>query len=92
VVDERDSAQGTGEARRVGDSQETPAEQTEEAGRSGGRAGAGRSGLDEERSDEEGLRRSRGKENPSPVMERVVVVRGGLEPPTFRFSGGRSTS
>lgn len=35
---------------------------------------------------------TRGKENPSPVEERVVVVRGGLEPPTFRFSGGRSTS
>jgi hypothetical protein len=26
-----------------------------------------------------------GKKNPSPEAERVVVVRGGLEPPTFRF-------
>jgi hypothetical protein len=33
-----------------------------------------------------------GKKNPSPAAERVVVVRGGLEPPTFRFSGRATRS
>ncbi len=55
--------------------------------------GSARSGRDEEWSDEGTVAEPRvGKKNPSPEAERVVVVRGGLEPPTFRFSGGRSTS
>jgi hypothetical protein len=85
VVDERDSAQGAGEPVSVGDSQER-LRSMQRSRRSRRVGGSARSGRDEERSDEGTVAEPRvGKKNPSPEAERVVVVRGGLEPPTFRF-------